>query len=165
MRIPSRAVAPLVQESPTSKAVTQAVLVLVTIALALFAWPIAFALVAIYLWAKQPKVQSDQVAAERTQVSICTFARSFNLRAVDPWIVRAVYEELTYLCRFPVKPDDHLVRDLCIDEEDFEYAVVDIADRARRSLQPITSNPPPDINAPIRDLVAFLNHQPALPKT
>lgn len=34
------------------------------------------------------------IITERPEESICTFARSFDRRKVDPWVVRAVYNDL-----------------------------------------------------------------------
>src|SRR4051812_38140996 len=40
----------------------------------------------------QPRLA--RLAADRQGESICTFARSFDCRAIDTWIIRAVFEEL-----------------------------------------------------------------------
>src|SRR5436190_2069710 len=79
-----------------------------------------------------------RLAASRAGESICSFARSFDQKT-DTWIIRAAYEEL---CRFltidsrplPVRRQDHCERDLSIDPEDLGDLAVDIAFRARRSM-------------------------------
>ena len=108
-----------------------------------------------------------RIAAERTGESICTFARSFNCRAVDPWIIRAVYEELqpyvnTPERRVPIRATDRLDEDLKIDWEDFEDLAADVAHRAQRSLTGYDRNPFFWRLYTVRDFVAFLNHQPKL---
>src|SRR5262245_18821422 len=41
-----------------------------------------------------------RLATDRQGESICSFARSFDYRAVDTWIIRAVFEELQPYCNF-----------------------------------------------------------------
>ena len=66
------------------------------------------------------------LAAQRPDDSICTFARAFDRRTMDAWIVRATWEEIqSYLVEvdgrpFPVRATDRLADDLFIDEEDLE---------------------------------------------
>src|SRR5262245_55514160 len=44
---------------------------------------------------KQGRLKLAKLAAERPpNGGICAFARSFELHHVDPWVVRATYEEL-----------------------------------------------------------------------
>jgi hypothetical protein len=114
------------------------------------------------------------LAAARAGQSICEFSRDFDLRAVDTWIVRAVYEALQEeidgshgLPAFPVRADDRMVADLHIDPEDLDLSVIGIAaDRACRSLENWTTNPFRDDTATVRGLVLLLNAQPMVrPKT
>lgn len=105
-----------------------------------------------------------RIAAGRTGESMCTFARTFNLRVVDPWIVRAVYEEVQAqfgksVPQFPVRATDHLAQDLGIVNEDLDALAEDVAYRSKRSLAAPEQNPIKKIET-VADLVFFLNHQP-----
>ncbi|ANH66715.1 hypothetical protein ABE85_02480 [Mitsuaria sp. 7] len=108
------------------------------------------------------------MAAARAGQSICEFSRDFDLRAVDPWIVRAVYDELQSemegafgLTGFPVRADDRMVADLHIDPEDLDLSVAPtVANRACRSLDDWASNPFYKDTTTVRGLVLFLNAQP-----
>src|SRR4029077_10265041 len=85
------------------------------------------------------------LAAERQGESICSFARAFDCRAVDTWVIRAVFEELQpYRVfgrgRLPLRPTDELVGDQAIDDEDLEDLTEDIACRAGRSLEDYVKN-------------------------
>jgi len=102
------------------------------------------------------------IAAERDGESICGFARSFDRRAVDPWIIRAAYEELSTSFGFPVRAVDHFERDLSVDAEELDFFAMDIAARAGRSLEQAEGNPMFGRFSTVRDLVLFLNHQPSL---
>jgi len=49
-------------------------------------------------WSKfeEPKIEKyfAKLCEERKGLSICDFAREFDLRVVDTWVIRAVYEQL-----------------------------------------------------------------------
>lgn len=103
------------------------------------------------------------LAAARAGGDIGTFARSFDCRMINTWIIRAVHEEFQdYLCDgFPLRPEDQWREDLEIDEEDFGMDLVPrIAQRAGRSLESTESNPYYGKVQTIGDLVRFLNLQP-----
>lgn len=111
--------------------------------------------------------QLAHLAAERQGESICSFARSFERRAVDTWIIRAAYEELqdtlaNIHARFPIRHTDRLSEDLRIDPEDAEYDAVDIARRAGRDLRDSENSPYYGKVETVGDLVRFLNAQPRL---
>ncbi len=59
-----------------------------------------------------------RIAAERLDESICTFARLFNCRETDTWIIRAAHVELQQYVQFPIRPEDTLEEDLHIDSDD-----------------------------------------------
>ena len=105
-----------------------------------------------------------ELAASRTDESICTFARSFNRHSVDTWVIRAVYEELQrHLGPVPVRAQDVLVRDLRIDGDDLDFDLVpDIAERTGRSLQKLTGNPYYGKVETVGDLVFCFNSQPKI---
>jgi hypothetical protein len=103
----------------------------------------------------------QQVAEERKNESICTFARSFNCRIVDTWVIRAVYEELLPLhSDLPLRISDRFEEDLELGYEDVEDIGLDMAYRAGRSLKNTEKNPLYGKVKTIGDLVLFLNNQP-----
>ncbi|HYM44364.1 MAG TPA: hypothetical protein VET46_16530 [Steroidobacteraceae bacterium] len=102
---------------------------------------------------------------ERREEGICEFARSFDTRNTDTWIIRAVYEELQrYLPdakrSFPIRADDSVVEDLLIDPEDLEDSALRISKRIGRTFDDSRSNPYYGKVQTVRDLVSFFNGQP-----
>ena len=113
------------------------------------------------------KAGIKRLAASRAGESICEFARSFERRRVDTWIIRAVYDELQeYLGGYsvvPIRAADRLKDDIPIDIEDLEMDLIaNIARRSRRSLTDPTSNPYFGKIKTVADVVLFLNAQPEL---
>ena len=108
-----------------------------------------------------------RMAQSRAGESICQFARSIDCRRVDTWVVRAVYEELqrslSLAMAVPLRMTDHLQRDLRLDADDLDDLVVDMAQRARRSLADTSANPLFGKVTTVGDLVEFLQAQPRLP--
>ncbi len=107
------------------------------------------------------------LANNRTGESICEFARSFDTRVVDTWVIRAVYEELQHeladavpLCS--IRATDLLAKDLLIeDSDDLDLSIVlRIAQRTGRSIQDCTNNPYFEKVKTAGDLVLFFNSQP-----
>jgi len=98
----------------------------------------------------------------RTNATICHFARAFERRTVDTWILRATYEILSEGGK-PIRADDHL-SDLR-DAEEIDFEVLDVAARCGRSLDQPEANPFYATITTVRDLVLFLNHQPMLAAT
>jgi hypothetical protein len=103
------------------------------------------------------------LAEVREGESICTFARSFDWRHTDTWILRAVYEEMSeWFPNVPIRRTDRWA-DLRIDLEDLnEFLIYDIAFRARRSMDNPDQNPLWGKVHTVGDIVAFLEHQPRL---
>jgi hypothetical protein len=105
--------------------------------------------------------QLRALAASRPGESLCSFARGFDYRNTDTWIVRAVYEELQkYLAsdctEFPIRPDDRLAEDLRIDNDDLELDLAkQIAERTGRSLKDTKKNSYYGNVKTVRDLVGF----------
>ena len=96
--------------------------------------------------------------------NICTFHRAFNLRQVDPWIVRAVYEEVLNFIRTgklkcALRASDRLLEDLQIDLEDVEEIGISIAARAGYDLTNYEQNPFYAKLKTVGDLVMFFTHQ------
>lgn len=114
---------------------------------------------------RQEKRRFNLMAQSREGESICDFARSFDARQTDTWIIRAAYEELQsllkcYVAAFPVRASDSLLKDLGIDEEDVEDLLNDIAERSGRSLTSTDINPYYGRVESVSDLVLFINAQP-----
>jgi len=108
-----------------------------------------------------------RLAASREGENICDFARSFDRRKTDMWILRAVYEELSRFIAIggkaiPVRPADRCEKDLKIDPEDLDDLAVDIAFRARRSMNGGERNPLYGKVEKVADVVTFLEHQPRI---
>lgn len=100
-----------------------------------------------------------RLAADRPGESICSFARRFDCRKVDTWVIRAVYETLQDdlkgdFRQFPLRPDDDLLRTLKIDAEDLEFDLLQtMAYRCRRRLPSAA-----EVHAvTVGDLVHYLN--------
>jgi hypothetical protein len=101
-----------------------------------------------------------RLAASRAEDDICTFARAFDRRSVDPWVLRAVYEELQDHLRgeypgFPILPTDRLREGLELDDDDLEMDLApDIAARTGRVLprRPVPNQKPVRT---VQDLVEF----------
>ncbi len=129
----------------------------------------------IWLWGYFENKQHAKYIANllnaREHDSICIFARSFNCKKIDTWIIRAVYEELEKNVKFenksfPIKPDDNIFETLKIDEEDFEFDIIeDIATRTGRSLEKLEKNSFFGKVNTASDLVYFFNEQPKLNET
>jgi len=113
---------------------------------------------------KRNRARLRSLAESRTGESICGFARSFERREVDTWVVRAVYEQLQkYLggdILVPIRATDRLTEDLAIDAEDIEMGVAaEISQRTGRSLSNTMANPYFDKVRTVGDLVLFFNAQ------
>jgi hypothetical protein len=107
-----------------------------------------------------------RAAAGRPGEGLCSFVRGFDRRVVDPWVLRATYDELQPFCRFrggvlPLRPTDRLEADLGIDGEELGDLARDIARRAWRSMDRMEANPVARVDT-VRDLVEFLVHQRVL---
>lgn len=108
-----------------------------------------------------------RMAADRAGENICSFVRAFDRRTVDPWVLRAIYEELQPYCRFrggmlPLRATDRVVEDLQIDGEEMDYLALDIARRAWRCMERTEINPFYGRVETVQDLVCLLLHQPTL---
>ncbi len=123
---------------------------------------LAIVVIAIVSWLLTvfEKRRQQQILAERTQESICSFARSFDCRATDPWIVRAVFEELVPYVRFPIRAEDRLEGDLLLDSDDVDELDEAIAQRTGRPLEQCEQNPLYEKVTTVREVVEFFVHQP-----
>lgn len=114
----------------------------------------------------QPKVEKHfvKLCADRDGLSICEFAREFDSKVVDTWVVRAVYEQLQAALptkqNVPIKASDNLFDTLMLDEDDLDLDLSEeIAQRTGRSLESYESNPYYGKVTTARNLVLFFNHQ------
>ena len=109
----------------------------------------------------------NALARSRPDDTICTFARDFDRRSVDPWVVRATWEELQkYLGPerepFPMRATDRIERDYGVPPDDLGDVWQVIARRAGRSLEDAERNPYYDRVETVGDLVHFANGQSLL---
>ncbi len=93
----------------------------------------------------------------REMESICTFARSFDCRETDTWVIRAVYEEAVVRTRYPVRAADSLT--LVGDAEALDDFVDDVAFRCLRSVDAIDCDAAETVQT-IGELVTLLSRQP-----
>jgi hypothetical protein len=129
----------------------------------------AFALVCVFCVWTRVENQREQhrlqcLASGRVGESICHFARAFDRRKIDTWIIRAAHEELQLFLRpfmkFPVRASDSLVDDLGLDVDDVDDLIVDVASRAGRSIEQSQRNPYYGEVRTVADVVLFVNAQP-----
>ena len=125
---------------------------------------VGFALLVLIEWRRGRKKLSA-LAASRKGESICEFARSFDSRSVDTWVVRAVYEQLQeYLgveYKIPIRASDIFDKDLPVDSEDLDIDLSsEIAQRTIRTMENADSNPFYGKVKTVADLVYFFNAQP-----
>jgi len=134
----------------------------------LYPWALAFAAIlaiVVMIVGHFERNKIRQLALERDGEGICTFARSFERRQTDTWILRAVYEELSSCLKasgytVPIRADDRFKEDFFMDDDDLADVAEDIAFRAGRSLANVEPNPLFGKVETVRDLVRFLEHQP-----
>jgi hypothetical protein len=126
----------------------------------LVAWVGLFAaagiVVAFALMFEHGRRRAAAIRRERVGDSICTFARSFDRCSVDPWILRATWEEFACI-GYPMRATDRVEEH--IHPDDCDDIVEEIAARAGRSLDDTESNPMFDRVCTVRDGVLFLQHQ------
>jgi len=135
------------------------------------AFLVALAVFAVLVLLERKKSQRDArqllaLASRREGQSICDFARDFDPRAVDTWIIRAVYEQLQGQLEhlhpaFPVRADDRLKEDLLLDPDDLDMDFAqEVEIRTGRSLDDGERNPYFSKVSTVRDVVLFFQYQP-----
>lgn len=114
----------------------------------------------------RPRVEKhfNQLLEDRKNLSICDFAREFDPRVIDTWIVRAVYEQvqaaLPTKLVVPIKATDELFVSLMLHDDDLDLDLAEqISQRTGRSLEDCESNPYLGRVTTVRDLVLFFNNQ------
>jgi len=129
---------------------------------------LAASFIAIPLWLAHDFSERQRRASivRERKSDICTFRKSFDVRRIDPWIIRATHEELTSFLwngrPFPIRADDRIDEDLEIEDEDLDDIASDIAQRAGYSMTGIEQNPLYGRVLTVRDLVLFFTHQTKL---
>jgi hypothetical protein len=116
---------------------------------------------------RREKQRLEVIASSRENESICEFARSFNTRQTDTWIIRAAHREIqlllhSHMAHFPVRGFDSLLNDLRMDSDDVEDLFLCIAGRCGRSLAETEYNPYYGNVQTVSDLVLFINAQPRI---
>ena len=115
------------------------------------------------------RLRLRRLAQPRAGESICSYARALPIRELDPWVVRAVFEELQpYVADhgipFPIRPADRLAEELGVDAEELNETVApQIAQRIGRSLDGAEHNPYYGKVMTVEDLVRFFCAQPESP--
>jgi hypothetical protein len=119
-----------------------------------------------HLQGKREERRLLALASAREGQTICEFARDFDARAVDTWVIRAAYEQLQGQLKhvhpaFPVRGDDRLKEDLFIDDDDLDMGLAqEVEERTGRSLDGSASNPYFGKVRTVRDFVLFFQSQP-----
>jgi hypothetical protein len=116
---------------------------------------------------RREKRRFGEMSCIRDGESICNFARSFDTRRTDTWVIRAAHQEIQQLLKsfmpnFPVRASDSLLDDLHIALDDIEDLLVDIAARSGYSLDETENNPFYGKIVTVSDLVLFINAQPRM---
>jgi hypothetical protein len=175
MNIPSRYMPRAIRKTPAAGTwLILALLVLAGATIAALSRPVmtglgAAVVVALVLWGagavRREKARLAALADTRRGETICQFARSFDARAVDTWVIRAVYEQVQGLLHstyasFPLRASDRL-QDLGIDTDDIEMELaVSLSKSTGRSLDKPKANPFFGTINTVSDLVMFFNAQP-----
>jgi len=109
--------------------------------------------------------RKEALAKDRKEESICGFARSFDRRATDPVILRAVYETVQAQMgppMMPIRAADRFLEDLDLDDDDLDEIYGEAALLACRSTVDAEKNPMWGGVKTVGDLVTFLHHQDRL---
>ena len=170
MRTFSRWMPPVRSLSPAWKYSGAIVLSVVAIWLLVRAYPFApvgaaLAIGLLYLFERRRVARYRALAAARRGEGLCTFVRGFPRHDRDPYVLRAVYEELAPYFAIgkvvvPVRPADALEDDLALDDEELEFAAESIARRCGRTLTEVAANPFYGRLKTVEDLVRFFYAQP-----
>jgi hypothetical protein len=99
--------------------------------------------------------------------TICDFRRSFDVRQIDPWIIRATYEAFgawfdAKQAKFPLRASDSIADDLKIAWEDLDDLAHEVARRAGYDISECEANPLYGKVITVEDFVMFVTHQPKI---
>ncbi|MEM1116537.1 MAG: hypothetical protein AAF845_07980 [Bacteroidota bacterium] len=119
-----------------------------------------------YLW-HEPRWRTHKarLGAGRLGDPLCTFARSFDRRVVDPWVVRAVWDELQdHLGEgeplLPFRAGDRWKDDVWMHPDDLDDVLSRACRRSGHSLANPERNPWYRRVETVSDMVHFVNAQP-----
>lgn len=105
----------------------------------------------------------ERLKESRKDWDIGNFAKEFDLKVIDTWVVRAVYEAVYDEVELPVKADDDIDKDLRIDMGDLEFdeILINVSQRTGRVLteESVEYDDIENIKT-VRDLVDFFNKLP-----
>ncbi len=107
-----------------------------------------------------------RLANSRDSESICDFAKAFDARTIDTWVIRAVYEEIQHAVegfgvKLPIRPDDNLQEIFAFDPDTLDFDIAPrIAQRTGRDFSDTKDNPYYGKIVSVADLVRFFNLQP-----
>jgi hypothetical protein len=99
---------------------------------------------------------------QRSEDSICNFAKLLPAREHDALIVRAVNEEVSRWTKLPIRPSDHFSNDLRLDVEDLQYIAEEVGRRSGRAIGDTLGNPMFDRVITVADMIVFFEHQPKI---
>lgn len=122
-------------------------------------WIIVALVVIVAVVAVYEEYRRYRYARQRVGESLCTFARSFDYRSIDTWIIRAVYEQVQPLVDFPLRKTDRFDKNLDLDDVLGEIAE-QVAQRTCRTLTNEQDNPWYKKVETLEDLVKFFSCQP-----
>ena len=155
--------------SPTVISVTVVILAFIGLYYPLFLAIIfgLFLFVSLWSYFEGPVVDKyfDNLRLEREGLSICDFAKEFDCKVVDTWIIRAVYEQIQENIMLdkevPIKGSDRLYEDLGFESDDVDLDLaVQISQRTGRTMKGCRDNPYFEKVHTVADLVMFFNRQP-----
>jgi hypothetical protein len=114
---------------------------------------------------RRQRMRLARIAASREGECICQFARSFDRRSVDTWVIRAIYEtlqrELSFAHpSFPIRASDRL-DELLSDADDLDMEIApEVARRSLRRFDNLADNPYYGKVQTVADLVVYFNVHP-----
>jgi len=108
--------------------------------------------------ADRKRIQGEFEA--RRDESLCSFVRAFDCRDIDTWILRAAFEQIQPLVKFPIRKSDNFYRDLKLDAEDIDDIAEEIAQRTGRLLDANRENPYFGRVTTVEEMVLFFTCQP-----
>lgn len=115
---------------------------------------------------RQRRELAVKLRAARKGDALCRFARDFDCRKVDTWLVRATFEEVQGAWHgvgggpVPLRAGDRWREDLRFNGDDLEEIGTRIAGRAGYSLADTRGNPLYGKVRTVDEIVAFMRHQP-----
>ena len=170
MRVPSNRMPALAEPGPDSPWVPAVFTSVVGLTALLISPIVAFLaeIMVVWMWVEVrcSLRRRQRLMEQRPHDSICTFARSFDCRVVDTWVIRATYEGLQYSLDapdLPIRATDRLddLYDLYdIDPDMFAFDADEIAERCGRTLDGAVDHELFGHVETVRQFVTLLNDMP-----